>query len=444
MERAPLPGSPPHEVTLRQGSPTLSPLPDASPSGARALLVGLEWSKSSGWAVDESLEELARLVESAGMEVAGAVVQRRQRPDPATFIGRGKAQKLAEERALLGYDTVVFDDDLSPAQERNLERVLGARVTDRSGLILDIFARRARTREAMLQVELAQLEYLLPRLTRAWGHLERQRGATRGRGGPGEQQLELDRRQVKERIAQVRRELEQVRSHRGRLRAARRDGPPIVALVGYTNAGKSTLMSRLTGADVVAQDLLFATLDPTARRLSLPSGGAAILTDTVGFIQKLPPQLVAAFRATLEELEEADLLLHVVDTAHPRAADQAAAVRAVLADLGLDHKPVLLVLNKCDLLPGPPPALPSGAVAVSALSGAGLDALKERIAVALAEQAVAVEVRLPYAATALVALFRREGLLIEERYTSQGVLLRGRLPPRLIPRFASAGHLRRH
>jgi GTP-binding protein HflX len=293
-----------------------------------------------------------------------------------------------------------------------------------------------------LQVELARLEYLLPRLSGAWTHLERQMGAIGGRGGPGETQIELDRRQLRDRIVALKREIAQVRAHRARARARRRNGPPVVALVGYTNAGKSTLMNGLTSAGVLAENKLFATLDPTARRLPLPGGGAAVISDTVGFIQKLPHQLVAAFRATLEELEAADLLLHVVDAAHPRAHEQERAVIEVLRDLGLAEKQVLTVYNKADLLPDGFTPPDTNAIVISAETGTGLGALKARIARRLSSAVAEVEVTVPLAAAELVALFRREGFLVREDYRPDGVRLHGHLPQRLISTFRQAGKLR--
>jgi GTP-binding protein HflX len=408
----------------------------------RALVAGLDWGQHNGWDLDDSLDELAGLAETAGLEVAGRASQRREKPDPATFFGRGKVADLVTLQHEQPYDLVVVDDDLNPSQQRNLDKQLQVPVVDRAGLIIAIFGQRARTREAQLQVELARLEYLLPRLSGAWTHLERQMGGIGGRGGPGETQIELDRRILRDRIAALKREIEQVRAHRGRARARRRTGPPIVALVGYTNAGKSTLMNRLTQAGVLAENKLFATLDPTVRKMPLPGGGAAVIADTVGFIQKLPHQLIAAFRATLEELESADLLLHVVDASHPQAREQAATVQRVLEELGLGEKPVLTVFNKVDLLPGgflPPD---TNAIVVSAATGAGIGALKARIARRLGATVAEVEVTIPLAASDLVALFRREGYLVREDYRPDGARLHGHLPERLLPRFRRAGKVR--
>jgi GTP-binding protein HflX len=420
----------------------------APATGARTMLAALDWPAADAWEADDSLDELARLVETAGGTVMGRTVQRRDHPDPATFFGRGKAAELAEERTEPGYDLLVVDSALSPVQQRNLEKRIDGPVLDRPGLIIEIFGQRARTREARLQVELARLEYLLPRLAGAWSHLERQVGGIGARGGPGERQIELDRRLVRDRIAGLKREIAQVRAHRGRIRAGRRLGTPLVALVGYTNAGKSSLMNRLTEAGVTAEDKLFATLDPTTRRMGLPGGGYAVISDTVGFIQNLPPQLIAAFRATLEELQDAHLLLHVVDAAHPNAREQQVAVQAILEELGLGDKPSLLVLNKADLLTTPIDLVgdwgveDEDAVIVSAQTGFGIGALRARIARRLGMEVREVEVDLPFSAGRLVAIFRREGFLIREEHRPHGVRLHGHLPERLIPAFRRAGKVR--
>ncbi|MBI3003415.1 MAG: GTPase HflX [candidate division NC10 bacterium] len=346
-----------------------------------AVLVGLRTGRTPRWAVEDSLEELARLTESAGAFPRNAILQERPAPDPRTLIGPGKVEEL---RSLCGegVDLVIVDEDLSGSQQRNLERALGCKVVDRAGLILDIFAQRAMTREGKLQVELAQLAYLLPRLTRQWTHLERLGGGI-GTRGPGETQLESDRRRIRVRMARIRRDLGKVRRHRALLRRPRRKVPiPTVALVGYTNAGKTSLLNALTHARAYVADALFATLDPTLRRIQLPSGRAALLSDTVGFIRKLPPQLVQAFKATLEEVGEADALVHVIDASHPQAAEQRAAVERVLGELGAAGKPVLAVHNKIDRLPeaaGAALAREEGAVAVSALTGQGLPVLRKAL-----------------------------------------------------------------
>ncbi|UCH86330.1 MAG: GTPase HflX [Dehalococcoidia bacterium] len=355
---------------------------------------------NSRWTSQSSLEELAQLALTAGANVVGRSVQRLERPTPAYYVGRGKVQELASLRHRLGYGTIIFDDELSPSQQRNLEDALQIKVLDRTALILDIFAQHARTREGALQVELAQHEYLLPRLAGQWTHLERLEGAI-GTRGPGETQLETDRRLIRRKIQRLKRQLEEVRQQRALYRRRRtRQGVSVVSLVGYTNAGKSTLMRALSGADVLVEDKLFATLDPVTRRIALPQGGAFLLTDTVGFIQKLPTQLVAAFRATLEELSEASLLLHVVDITHSDAAEQAQTVEDTLADLGLADKPRVTVFNKADLICGPDGLPIEGlesvtearaslrywrpdALLVSAVKGWGLTELLGRIEAAL-------------------------------------------------------------
>jgi len=377
-------------------------------------------------------------------------VQRLERPHPATFIGPGKAREVAEKVAQTAADVVIFDDELSPRHQRELEKTLGEgiKLLDRTALILDIFAQHAHTREGALQVELAQYEYRLPRLTRAWTHLARQAGgraggATGGVGvrGPGETQLETDRRVIGRRIAQLKRELEEVRAHRGRHRTQRRKvGVPTVAIVGYTNAGKSTLLNALSGAGVLVADQLFATLDPTTRRVQLPGGGVALFTDTVGFIQKLPTQLVAAFRATLEEVTEADLLLHVLDVTHPQVMRQAEAVRKTLAEIGAADKPIVSALNKIDRLPIPNAILPllaefPASVAISALHGEGLEVLLTHIERALETQMTWLDVLIPYELGELVDLFHRRGLIKREEHTEAGTRIVGRVPRALVGRF---------
>ena len=312
-------------------------------------------SSGRAWDAKRSLEELGRLVETAGGRVVGRTIQKLQSPHPAGYVGSGKISEIKSLQASTGYNLVVFDDELSPTQQRNLEDALGVKVLDRTALILDIFAMRARTREGRLQVELAQSEYLLPRLAGQWTHLERIGGTgvqgAIGMRGPGETQIETDRRLARKRIGRLKRDIEAVRRQRSLYRQKRaRSGIAIVALVGYTNAGKSTLMRALTRADVLVEDRLFATLDSVTRRIQLPSGQPALLTDTVGFIQKLPTQLIAAFQATLEELAEADILLHAVDITHADAAQQSQTVDDTLADLGLGDKPRVTALNKVDLL----------------------------------------------------------------------------------------------
>ncbi len=356
---------------------------------------GEEGVANGWWRTEASLEELALLAKTAGAKVVGTTLQRLPAFNPKTYIGRGKLAEIVAVQGEAAYTTVIFDDELSPSQQRNLERALDAKVLDRTALILDIFAQHARTREGGLQVELAQLEYILPRLRGQWSHLERL-GAGIGTRGPGETQLETDRRLIRNRISHLKKQIERVRQQRDLHRRQRaRQGIPVVSLVGYTNAGKSTLMRALSGADVLVQDQLFATLDPVTRRIRLPSEGTALLTDTVGFIQKLPTQLVAAFRATLEELEEATLLLHVVDITHADAEQQASTVHATVRDLGLGDRPCLLALNKVDVLadegldPGnlELPAWARDGLVVSAEKRWGLEELREAIEAALDEAA---------------------------------------------------------
>jgi GTP-binding protein HflX len=365
----------------------------------RAYLVAAEMKSRDGRR--SSLEELSLLADTAGADVVGRTVQRLDQPSPATYIGRGKVSEIASRRWDARYSTVIFDDELTPSQQRNLEKALDVKVLDRTALILDIFAQHARTKEGRLQVELAQHQYILPRLRGQWSHLERLEGGI-GTRGPGETQLETDRRLIRDKIRHLKEQIEHVRVQRALHRRRRaKQGAPVVSLVGYTNAGKSTLMRALSGADVLVQDQLFATLDPVTRRIRLPSGATALLTDTVGFIQKLPTLLVAAFRATLEELEEASLLLHVVDITHPDAEEQSRSVEETLEELDLVDKPRLTALNKADLLMAPDgssvegpvglagidhPALgpwPDGRV-VSAVKGWGLDELRRAIEAALA------------------------------------------------------------
>lgn len=420
------------------------------PERERAYLVGAEVKgSSSAWSLEDSLSELSRLADTAGLNVVGQAVQRLEDINPATFIGKGKVEELALLAQELDVETFVFDDELTPAQQRNLEKELKVKVLDRTALILDIFASHAQTREGALQVELAQYEYRLPRLTKAFTNLAQQTGGGAARGGaggvglrgPGETRLETDRRLVRHRITQLKQELEQVRSHREQYRRHRQNqGIPVLSLVGYTNAGKSTLLNALTGAGVLATDKLFATLDPVTRRLPLPGGKEALLTDTVGFIQKLPTELVAAFRATLEEINEADLILHVVDITHPNAAQQVQTVEAVLAEIGARDKPVLLVLNKVDQLDGrrladERAATRQNAVAISALRSTGIDQLLFRIESALADQMVPVRARIPYSASELIAQVHRLGIVAKERPGVKGVLLEGRVPPGLMSRL---------
>jgi GTP-binding protein HflX len=421
----------------------------------RAFLVGAEIaSASSQWPVEDSLEELTLLANTAGLEVVGSIYQKLSHPYPKYFIGPGKLRELATLREHFDYDLVIFDDELTPGQTRNLERELGLGVLDRTALILDIFAQHARTHEGRLQVELAQYEYLLPRLRRQWTHLERQAGqggtaagGSVGLRGPGETQLELDRRAINQRIAWLKEQLAAVHRHRELYRKRRRQrGVPVIALVGYTNAGKSTLLNALSDAEVLVQDQLFATLDPTTRQIVLPNGQQVLLTDTVGFIQKLPTQLVAAFRATLEEISEAHLLLHVLDITHPNAQEQTDAVEATLRELGVQDKPMLTVLNKVDSMKGVDASevdllasdmgLPTDYIAVSARKGWGLDALRTRMETALASTMVFCDALIPYARNDLVSLWHERGFVEQQQFEAEGTHLTGRLPHVLFNRFA--------
>ncbi|MEE8277836.1 MAG: GTPase HflX [Thermoanaerobaculia bacterium] len=366
----------------------------------RAFLVGLALSGQPGYLVEEHLDELAELTRSAGVEVAGRALQFRKAPAPATFIGRGKVEELATAAGELEADLVVFDGDLTPSQVKNLEEGLELQVMDRSGLILEIFHQRARTREARTQVELAQLNYLLPRLTRRWRHLSRQVGGIGVRGGAGETQLEVDRRMLRKRIRRLGRDLEKIERTRKVQRRGRR-GTELVALAGYTNAGKSTLFNRLTGAGVPVEDRLFATLDSRLRRGALDSGRTAIFSDTVGFIRKLPHHLVASFRSTLEEINRADLVLHVVDRSNARWEEQLEVAEKVLQDLGVDLDRALPVFNKSDLL-GEVVRRKGEALWISAATGEGIDQLKREILrrlEALSEGAAASDLPAPRKAT---------------------------------------------
>jgi GTPase len=419
----------------------------------RAFMVGVEVKgQETLLSIQDSLEELALLADTAGLDVVGQAYQRLDHPNPQTYIGLGKVEEvrmLAEETLA---EVILFDEELSPRHLRELEKIFGdkVRILDRTALILDIFAQHAATREGALQVELAQYEYRLPRLTRAWTHLARQAGGGGGRSGavggvglrgPGETQLEVDRREIHRRISHLKGELEKVRVHRHQHRSRRKQSRiPVIALVGYTNAGKSTLLNQLSEADVYVADQLFATLDPTTRRVQLPGGNLALFTDTVGFIQKLPTQLVAAFRATLEEITEADLLLHIIDVTHANAWAQSQAVYQVLEEISADDIPILTVLNKIDLLEDPDAArqaleaFPSSA-AISALTGAGIAGMLSLVNEYLYEKFIPLTVRLPHQEGALIAAFHNQGQVERIEQNSNGVVLQGRLPGRLIAQF---------
>jgi GTP-binding protein HflX len=392
------------------------------------------------------LEELAALAETAGIEVIGGTFQRLEQIQPASYIGKGKVGELKDYRDELDIDVFLFDDELSPGQQRELEGTLDCKIVDRTALILDIFAQHAHTREGQLQVELAQYEYRLPRLTRMWTHLARQAGgraggATGGVGlrGPGEAQLEIDRREIGRRIARLKKDLEEVRQHRARYRQKRRQASVLTtAIVGYTNAGKSTLLNAIAAeADVLTADKLFATLDPTTRRVTLPRGREVLFTDTVGFIQKLPTHLVAAFRATLEEIAEADVILHMVDITHENALEQAASVEATLRSIGATESPIVVALNKIDRLSDP--SLVSelvsefaNSLAISARTGQGIEALLARVESILDANLISIQVRLPYQHGELVALMHRQGRVEREEHSPEGILIEGRIPVRLM------------
>ena len=420
----------------------------------RAFLVGVEiTSEPQPLPVADSLEECALLAETAGLEVVGETAQRRQVPDPATYIGKGKLDEvraLSEERMA---DVVILDTELSPRHLREISKGLGnsLRVIDRTALILDIFAQHAQTHEGRLQVELAQHEYRLPRLSHAWGHLERQGGGASGRSGsaggvglrgPGETQLEVDKREIRKRIAILKKQIGKVSEHRERYRGQRRRSRiPIVAIIGYTNAGKSTLLNALSDADVYVADQLFATLDPTTRRVRLPGGRYCLFTDTVGFIRKLPTQLIAAFRSTLEEIVEADLLIHLIDVSHENAFEQFESVKETLREIGADHIPALNVFNKADTLEDAAATrellerTEPEAFLISAKSGAGLEELKTGIMEALYEKMIEVELFLPYQEGALIALFHDEGLVTMTESRTTGVVIAGSIPGRYFVRF---------
>ncbi len=406
------------------------------PLRERALLIGLERPGHDKWAVKDSLEELRELAVSAGAEVLNVISQKRNSPAAATFIGTGKVEELAARCRDADANIVIFDDDLSPAQGRNLSEILGlnVKVIDRTELILDIFAQRARTREGKIQVELAQLHYMLPRLAGLWTHLSRQRGGV-GSRGPGEQQLEVDRRRVQEKIHRLEHALDEVRKNRRVERGGRqRLHWPLVSIIGYTNSGKSTLMNALTGAGVVAEDKLFATLDPTARKLRLPNNQNILLSDTVGFLRKLPHHLVESFKATLEEVVEADLLVHVVDASHPQAYEQARAVEIVLKELDAWGKPTMVALNKIDKLETGATTLDKflrefdRSVPISAKTGENLDALRDEIANRLKDRRVDVTLSIPQDRAKTIALVYRSGYVTAREMENGNVVLRAQIP----------------
>lgn len=421
-----------------------------TPPRERAFLVGVELrSEPSILSLEDSMAELALLADTADLDIVGETSQKLDKPNPETFIGSGKVEelKILVEDTLA--DLVIFDTELSPRHQRELEEKFGdnVRIIDRTALILDIFARHADTREGILQVELAYYEYRLPRLTRAWTHLARQAGGGGGRTGsaggvglrgPGETQLEVDRREIHKRITHLKGELEKVRAHRHRYREQRkRSNIPTVALVGYTNAGKSTLLNHLARSDVYVANQLFATLDPTTRRVELPAGHTALFTDTVGFIQKLPTQLVAAFRATLEEINEADLLLHVLDVTHPNALEQWQSVQETLVDIGCQDIPMITALNKIDLLANPSSIDDSlshkaETIPISALTGQGTEDLLKLIESQLFENYTSVTVHIPYRDGQLISLFHEQGKVESMKPKDQFITIKGMLPVRML------------
>lgn len=416
----------------------------------KALLVGVSiYPHEDILTLEDSLSELELLADTAGVAVVGQISQNLNKPNPKTFIGSGKVEEVKILAHELEADLVIFDNELSPRHQRELEREFGEaiQVIDRTALILDIFAQHANTSEGSLQVELAQYEYRLPRLTRAWTHLARQAGGGGGRAGgvggvglrgPGETQLEVDRRTISSRIDFLKNELEKVRAHRSRYRERRKKSRiPVVSLVGYTNAGKSTLLNKMADADVYVADQLFATLDPTTRRVELPGGQLVLFTDTVGFIQKLPTELVAAFRATLEEISEADVLLHVVDITHVNASAQAKSVQETLVEIGAGDIPIITAFNKIDKLKDPQGAIEAldefpNTFPISALTGEGLDELLAGIEEELFEAYIEIDVRIPFKEGQLLSLFHEHGQVQEVTNNEEGTRIKGLIPRRLL------------
>jgi len=417
-------------------------LVELTPPVERAFLIAVDTGQDQGWSAEESLTELASLATTAGADVVGAEWQNRRHVDPNWYVGKGKAEELVQAKSETGLTLLVADDELSPNQQKALESVLGVKVLDRSGLILDIFAQHARTHEGRLQVELAQLEYQLPRLTRLWTHLSRTQGGI-GSRGPGETQLETDRRVIRDKIKKLKERVDNIRRQRETAARSRdRRLVPTVAIVGYTNAGKSSMLNALVGAEAaLAEDRLFATLDPTSRMVKLGDGQSVVVTDTVGFIHKLPHQLVDAFRATLEEVNRADVLLEIVDVADRHAPEHRQTVQGVLDELGAGEKPRLLVYNKADLVDPtaqdgevPAPTI-AGSVLVSATTGYGMDVLRTRLSTLLADLWEEIDVKLPYSEGELLSRVRERGT-VDISYRARDVRVRGRVAPTL------AGELR--
>lgn len=412
-----------------------------APKSEKTILVGLEHEGVSRWDVEDSLGELRQLASTAGADVVATVVQKLDKPTAPYYIGKGKAQEVARKCGENQVKSLIFDDELSPAQGRNLEQLTHRKVLDRTQLILDIFAKRARTREGRLQIELAQLQYLLPRLTRMWTHLSRQSGGI-GTRGPGETQLEVDRRRVQDRIARLERDLLAVRKNRTVQREGRlRRNWPVASLVGYTNAGKSSLLNRLTGAGVLAEDKLFATLDPTTRQLQLPNRQRVLLTDTVGFIRKLPHTVIESFKATLEEVQLADLLIHVVDLSHPQYREQMAAVDSTIAELHADGKQTMIVFNKIDAVPDRQIVESQlhrfpGSVAISARTGEGMDSFFEELEFRLGAWRMRGEFRIPLSESALLAELHRVGHVLSVTYEGDAALVTAHVPPEIKHRLA--------
>ncbi|MCF7668647.1 MAG: GTPase HflX [Verrucomicrobia bacterium] len=406
----------------------------------KVFLIGADIPDGNHGSIDDSIEELASLAITAGGEVIGSGCQRLRTPSSSTFIGSGKAEEFSTVCREREVDTVIFDDELTPAQNRNLEKIFDCKVLDRTTLILDIFAQRARTREGKLQVELAQLQHLLPRLTRFWTHLSRQKGGI-GMRGEGEKQLETDRRKVQERIDKLSAQLEEVRKRRKVQRLGRkRNQWPLASIVGYTNAGKSTLFNAITGASAFEEDKLFATLDPTTRRLRLPTNQNILISDTVGFIKKLPHRLVASFKATLEEVVQADLLIHVVDAGRDDVKEHIQAVNEVLHEIGANDKSTVMVFNKIDRLTNlnvvnKLSEIYPDSVAVSAKEGTGLEQLVHELGLRIRPERAFLELRVPAVDSSVIARAYSVGQVVESRYEGTDAILKVRMPPQFVEKF---------